>query len=60
MYAKLVIEERKTKMVVCVFCEGVYQEGTMVCPVCNDYKGLMPIKEAVKEYNFLEYLAEEA
>jgi ribosomal protein L40E len=45
--------------VVCVFCESVYPEGTLVCRECNDYKGLMPITEASKEYDFLEYLTEE-
>ena len=33
-------------MVVCVFCDGVFPKGTMVCPECNEYKGLTPVKEA--------------
>lgn len=45
-------------MLVCVFCENLYVEGTVVCPECKDYKGLMPVRSAVKEYNFLAYLAE--
>jgi hypothetical protein len=44
---------------VCVFCENVYSAGVMVCQECQDYKGLMPIAEAVKSYSFLEYLLDE-
>lgn len=46
-------------MLVCVFCENTYDEGTIVCPVCKDYKGMMTITEASQTYDFLEYLAEE-
>ena len=33
-------------MVVCVFCDGVFPEGTFVCPDCNEYKGIVPVKES--------------
>jgi len=45
-------------MLVCVFCETVYQDA-LICRECNDYKGLMPIQEASATYDFLEYLTEE-
>jgi RNA polymerase subunit RPABC4/transcription elongation factor Spt4 len=32
---------------VCVYCENQYPESVMVCPECNDYKGLMPMREAI-------------
>lgn len=32
--------------VMCVFCENVYDD-VFVCGECQDYKGLMPIGEAV-------------
>ena len=44
---------------ICVFCENVYSAEVMVCQVCEDYKGLMPIGEAVKAYDFLDYLLDE-
>lgn len=43
---------------VCVFCENIYEAGTVVCPECNEYKGMMTIGDASKEYDFLEYLTE--
>jgi RNA polymerase subunit RPABC4/transcription elongation factor Spt4 len=45
-------------MLVCVFCENTYEEGTFVCPECNEYKGMMTIEEASETYDFLEYLRE--
>ena len=44
---------------VCVFCENIYEADTFICNECQDYKGLMPIGDAAKEYDFLEYLAEQ-
>ena len=32
--------------VMCVFCESVF-DGVMVCPECNDYKGLMSLGSAI-------------
>ncbi len=43
---------------VCVFCENTYPQDTIVCPECDDYKGMMTITEASETYDFLEYLAE--
>ena len=45
-------------MIVCVFCENVYPEGTIVCPECDEYKGMLPVVEASEAYDFLEYLKE--
>ena len=33
--------------VMCVFCQGVFSPDTYVCGFCNEYKGLMPLNEAV-------------
>ena len=30
----------------CVFCEVLWNYGTIVCPSCKDYKGIMPKTEA--------------
>lgn len=30
----------------CVFCGNVFDD-VMVCSVCNEYKGLMPLVEAI-------------
>jgi hypothetical protein len=43
---------------VCVYCEGVYPPSTIVCPECNEYKGMMTITNASETYDFLEYLKE--
>ncbi len=45
-------------MLVCVFCENTYEEGTVLCPECTDYKGMMPLAEATQVYDFLDYLKE--
>jgi len=31
----------------CVFCLGVYESDVVVCPECNDYKGMTPLGEAI-------------
>jgi len=33
-------------MIFCVYCYGVFGSDTYVCPHCNEYDGLMPLKEA--------------
>ena len=43
-------------MFVCVFCERVFDINPHSCPECNDYKGIMPTKDAVAEYEWLDYL----
>jgi hypothetical protein len=30
---------------ICAFCENVYKSGTKVCGKCEDYKGIMSVKE---------------
>ena len=30
----------------CVYCETLYGTDTYVCPTCNEYDGMMPLKEA--------------
>jgi hypothetical protein len=44
------ILERKVKTmneVMCVYCEGVYTADTFVCPVCNEYDGMMLLTKAI-------------
>jgi RNA polymerase subunit RPABC4/transcription elongation factor Spt4 len=41
---------------ICIYCENIYEMDTIVCPVCNEYKGMMTTEDASKEYDFLEYL----
>lgn len=43
---------------VCVFCENIYEAGTIVCPECREYKGMMTLTDASETYDFLEYLKE--
>lgn len=33
--------------VMCVYCEGLYTDTTVVCPACNEYDGMMPLKQAI-------------
>jgi hypothetical protein len=33
--------------VMCVYCQGVFVDGTAVCPECDEYDGLMPLKKAI-------------
>ncbi len=35
----------------CVFCESVFPDTTYVCSECDDYKGLMPLGQAIKYLN---------
>ena len=30
-------------MIICVFCDTIYPEPTLICKECNDYKGMMPM-----------------
>jgi hypothetical protein len=32
----------------CVYCESVFSPDTYVCSYCDEYKGLMPLKDAVE------------
>lgn len=34
--------------VICVYCEGVYTSDTVVCPICNEYDGMMPLSDGIK------------
>ena len=34
--------------VMCIFCEALFPLDTYVCSVCDEYKGLMPLKVAVE------------
>jgi len=45
-------------MFVCVYCETTFKINPTVCRICNEYKGIMFLALAVKEYDFLEYLQE--
>lgn len=48
---------------ICVFCGNVWDD-VMVCPECNEYKGLMPLAEGIKydgldPEDYAEFLAME-
>lgn len=30
--------------VVCVYCEGIFVADTVVCPNCDEYNGLVPLR----------------
>lgn len=34
----------------CIFCSSLWNEGTIVCPICKDYKGIMTQSEAKRLY----------
>lgn len=40
-------------MNICVFCENTYSLDTIVCPECQDYKGMMPLELAKETYDFI-------
>ena len=40
-------------MNICVFCENTYSPEVLVCPECQDYKGLMPLALAKITYDFI-------
>lgn len=48
--AKLILEGRKTMKLVCVFCMNIWESGTIVCPDCREYKGLMPLNRETLDY----------
>jgi len=43
---------------VCVYCST--ETYAYICPRCNDYKGLMPIPEAIEMYDFIAEMYEDA
>lgn len=34
--------------VMCVYCQGVFPDTTVVCSECDEYDGLMPLKQAIE------------
>lgn len=34
----------------CIFCSTLWNEGTIICPICKDYKGIMNPSEAKRLY----------
>jgi hypothetical protein len=35
----------------CVYCEGVFTADTIVCPNCDEYKGLVPLSQGIEYLN---------
>jgi hypothetical protein len=35
----------------CVYCESVYSPDTIMCHWCDEYKGLMPLEDAIEYLN---------
>ena len=44
-----VIRENEEAGAVCVYCNSFYPKGTVVCPECYEYDGMMYVEEAKKE-----------
>ena len=40
---------------ICCFCENIYAENVKFCGFCDEYKGLMTIKEFEEYYGILEF-----
>lgn len=43
------VKEDMDKMNVCVYCYSWYEAGTLVCPECNEYDGIMTVATAKEE-----------
>jgi len=39
---------------ICVFCETTYASDAVICVECQDYKGMMPLADAMATYNFIK------
>jgi hypothetical protein len=50
VYDRVLVSQKKgNKMdLMCIYCEGVFSPDTYVCSSCDEYKGLMPLKDAVE------------
>ena len=43
------VRDKVSIMIVCVYCSTLYDDDVVVCPECNDYSGLIPVKAAKEE-----------
>jgi hypothetical protein len=34
--------------VMCVYCQGVFADGTVICSECDEYDGMMPLQQAIR------------
>lgn len=39
---------------ICVFCGTLYSSGATICNDCHDYKGIMPLADAMTTYDFIK------
>jgi len=46
-------------LTICVFCETTYANDVVICVGCEDYKGMMPLGEAMETYDFIKENYEE-
>lgn len=46
-------------ILICVFCETTYPDDAVICAECNNYKGMMPLEEAMETYDFIKEKYEE-
>jgi hypothetical protein len=44
------IKKGKTMDTICAFCLGIYASDTIVCPRCDEYKGIMPLNKETLNY----------
>lgn len=49
-----IIKKGKTMLFICVFCETTYASDAVICVECQDYKGMMPLRDAMAEYDFIK------
>jgi hypothetical protein len=46
---RVLIMKKVGIMMFCVYCSNLYTEGITVCPECNEYDGMMPVKNDKEE-----------
>ena len=40
---------------ICCFCESTFSDDVRICGFCDEYKGIMTIKEFEEYYGILEF-----
>jgi hypothetical protein len=49
-----VSRKEKLMLTICVFCETTYASDVLICVECHDYKGMMPLADAMATYDFIQ------
>ena len=45
---KLIERNKMFNDVMCVYCQGVFPDATVVCPECDEMDGMMPLQTAIR------------